>query len=395
MGVKALTITPIQNEDKPLKQKKKTRGNGQGSIRQLPSGKWRWEVGVNGERFSGTSKNRTDAQKAINRCIADAERGVFVRDSKLAVGDYLTQWLEEKRPNRSPKSHEIQADLLRLHIVPIIGAKRLQKLRPDDLKALYASMTQKDLSASSQGQVHRFLRHAFREAVEQDLITKNLTDTIKPTQRQTEKPELPAYTPDEAKRFVDACREDLRGAWLEFAISTGMRRGEICGLQWADVDFTARTIKIQRSVSENRGKLSIGTPKTANSIRTIYLSNRVIEIIKTQKAMYDDHGWNSGFIFPDTKGNVMRPDNIRRIMKRICEAAKVRAIRIHGLRHTYASLSLRSGTPVEVVSQQLGHSTVAFTLECYRTVYQSEHLHWAKDIDDLTQYAPNKKENST
>ncbi|MDV6376448.1 tyrosine-type recombinase/integrase [Deinococcus arenicola] len=351
-----------------------------GSVRELPSGSWRWEVMVDGQRHGGTAGSKTLARQAAARLIADATRGGVVDPSAETVSSYLTRWLEGRRPSRATKTHDLQAAHLRLYVAPAIGERRLQKLAPADLRRLYDALNRAGLGAASQRQVHQFLLTALGDALKMELVSRNPATVVKPTPpRDTEERRLPAFTPEEATRFLSAARSDWRGPLFEFALSTGMRRGEVCGLRWIDLDWAASTVRVVENVTDRNGHPHVSTPKTKGSRRTVHLAASTLELLRRVQAAQGE----AERIFSNTKGGTLIPGNLKRDMARICGAAGVRELPIHGLRHTYASLSLRRGVPVEVVSKQLGHASAAFTLTQYRHVYESEQASWALGLDDL------------
>lgn len=363
-------------------------------LRRLPSGAVRWEKMVDGRRMSGSARTVKEALAAQAQATADATRGGVVDPSQETLGQYLTRWLTGKEKTRSPRSQELQADLLRRYIQPALGDKRLQKVTPADLRRLFDDLTARDLGHSTQRQVHQFLHCALRDAVRIELLPRNVAEIVRPTppRREDDADEVNAYTPEEASAFLTAARADHRGAVLEFAMATGMRRGEFCGLRWVDVDLNKATAQIRETVSDagGNGTLRVGKPKTASSRRTVYLSPDAVALLQreqerqgVQRAALGQRWQESGRVFVNMNGGTLLPNNLRRDLERIANAAGVRRLPIHSLRHTYASLSLRHGVPVEVVSKQLGHTDVAFTLRRYRTVYQSEQAAWAVSLRDM------------
>lgn len=363
-------------------------------MRQLPSKAWRWEVMHEGRRYGGTQPSKTLAQQALARHIADATRGGIVDPSSVTVSEYLTTWLEGKAKTRSVRSGELQAGILRRYVAPVIGTIRLQKLTPADLRRLFDGLTNKGLGKSTQRQTHQFLHHALEDAVRVEMLTRNVADVVRPTPpKEVESEELDAFTPEEAAAFIQACREDEWGRIFEFAVSTGMRRGEFSGLRWIDVDLNKSTAQVRETVSDDSegSVIRASTPKTKNSRRTVYLSRSAVRVLREQQAhqaqqrlILGEEWQESGRVFTNTTGGTMRPSNLRRHMERITKAAGVRHLRIHGLRDTYASLAARQGVPIEVISKQLGHASVAFTLSVYRTVFKDERQRWALDVDVLT-----------
>jgi integrase len=380
------------------------RGNGQGSVRKLPSGRFRWEIMIEGTRRSGMADSKSMAQQALAQLVADATRGGVVDPSAETLTEYLTRWLASKEKARAVRTHEIQDGHLRRYITPSIGSRRLQKLTPADLRRLFDHLNREELGASSQRQVHQFLISALGDAFRLELVTRNVAEIVKPAPlRGKERKELPAYTAEEAALFLAAAREDWRGAFFVFALSTGMRRGEVAGLRWQDVSLERGTAEVTEIVAAASTGPIVTTPKTKGSRRTVYLSPDTVALLREvqtdqavqraalagpvaghAKGYQRKRVWaDSGRVFVNSFGATLDPHNLKRDMERICDAAGVRHLPIHGLRHTYASLSLRRGIPVEVVSKQLGHASVAFTLTQYRTVFQSEREGWALNFSEL------------
>ena len=264
------------------------RGNGQGSVRQLPSKKWRWEIMVGGNRYGGTASSKTLAQQALAQQIADASRGGVVDPSTETVEQYLTRWLEGKRVSRSERTHNLQADLLRRHIIPVFGEVKLQKLAPVDIKRLFDQLNKKGLGQSSQRQVHQFLKSALREAVQLELLIRNVAEVVKPDPpRDRERDVLAAFTPDEAKAFMNAAKADHRGNIFVFILSTGVRRGEACGLRWSDIDWANQKARIVENVVSEKGERRITTPKTSGSRRVVFLSPAVMLLLNQHKLHRD------------------------------------------------------------------------------------------------------------
>lgn len=380
------------------------RGNGEGSVRKLPSGRFRFEIMIEGTRHSGMADSKTAAQQSLSKLIADATRGGVVDPSAETLTEYLTRWLAGKEKARAVRTQQIQAAHLRRFITPTIGNKRLQKLAPADLRRLFDHLNKEDLGASSQRQVHQFLISALGDAFRLELVTRNVAEIVKPAPAKGKGAQaLAAFTPEEAAQFLAAAREDWRGAFFVFALSTGMRRGEVTGLRWQDVDLKKGTAEVHEIVAAGEKGILVTTPKTKGSRRTVYLSPDTVSLLKEVQAdqavqrealagpvkghakTYErKHPWaESGRVFVNAYGGTLDPHNLKRDMERICDKAGVRHLSIHGLRHTYASLSLRRGVPVEVVSKQLGHASVAFTLSQYRTVFVSEREGWALNLSDL------------
>ncbi|NTY00524.1 site-specific integrase [Deinococcus sp. JMULE3] len=185
-------------------------------------------------------------------------------------------------------------------------------------------------------------------------------------------------------------QQDRQGMVLVFMVSLGLRRGEACGLRWANVDLEQRQCRIVENLVTLEGKPHVSTPKSVNGRRTVPLSQEAAALLKAwqsaqaeERAMVGEDWQDTGYVFTTHKGTHLHPDNLTRALNRLCEQAGLRRIRVHDLRHTYASLMLSRQVPLEVVSKQLGHSSPAFTLGTYRHVSQQEHSKYALNISDV------------
>lgn len=185
-------------------------------------------------------------------------------------------------------------------------------------------------------------------------------------------------------------QQDRRGLVLVFMVSLGLRRGEACGLRWANIDLEQRQCRIVENLVTLEGKPHVSTPKSVNGRRTVPLSQEAVALLRAwqaaqaeERVMVGKDWQDTGYVFTTHKGTHLHPDNLNRTLNRLCEQAGLRRIRVHDLRHTYASLMLSRQVPLEVVSKQLGHSTPAFTLGTYRHVSQEEQAEYAVNLSDL------------
>ncbi|KQR15593.1 tyrosine-type recombinase/integrase [Deinococcus sp. Leaf326] len=386
-------------------------GNGRGSLDLLPSGRYRWRITVGLKpdgtpiRKSGTEATEKDAWAAMTQAQADHLRGGVAAPDRVTLSEWLDRWLEGKRSSLAVKTHHNYRKLIDLHIAPRLGRKRLQDVRPADLRALYTALGAAGLT-DTQRQTHNILHGAFSEALRLELVMRDPTAVIRPQPVRRDAPqEEKALTAEEVAALLPALQASRWGLVFEFMLHTGLRRGEACGLKWAHVDIEAGTIRIIENLVTVGGKSQISTPKTAKSARRVHLSSEALDCLRRQQAVQDlertalspgqpvpghEKGYerkriwqDTGYVFTGISGVRLLPDKLKRYLEVFCKKARVRQVTVHGLRHTHASLMLRRGVPLEVVSQKLGHSRPSFTADVYRTVYQSEHEEWAIGLSDL------------
>jgi integrase len=198
---------------------------------------------------------------------------------------------------------------------------------------------------------------------------------VKPKQRSAGSVEMKTWTAAEVRRFLDHVREDrLFPAW-RLAASTGLRRGELLGLRWQDVDLDIGRVSVRQTLTTVGNKVAFGEPKTARGKRNIAVDGVTISALRTwracqaQERLAFGQAWHdTGLVFSREDGSLIHPDALSFWFDRHVRAAAVPRIRFHDLRHTHATLALQAGVPAKVVSERLGHATVAFTLDVYSHV---------------------------
>jgi integrase len=374
------------------------RGNGRGSVRRLQSGRWQWRATItlpNGalERVAGTVKTKTEAEETLSRVVTDAGRGEYTVSRETTLAEYIGPWLTLRAAagGQAAKYVRNQRCLAETHIIPAIGKKKLTSITARDLQLFYAGLQCRDkrrqatlgqpLGDSMKRSIHILLHQLFAEAVRDGDLSKNPADLVRP--RYTRQAALDAgiksWTPEEAERFYVVARTSRWGVIFCFMMSTGLRIGEALGLRWTSVDLGKQQIVIQEALVSLSGKMHRTTPKTARSRRTLPVSGDALAILseRPQQALLDreaegERYVGSDAVFTNTLGKPILPDNIYRIMRQLCAQAGVPYLGTHVARHTFTSMLGVNGVPIEVVSAHLGHAKASFTLDRYRTVFQSE-----------------------
>ena len=280
-------------------------------------------------------------------------------------------WLPATRTTIRTSTYLSYRSHLRNHIGPYIGEKRLDKIDGSSLNELYATLLDRGradgtgLSASSVGRVHAVLHRAFRDAVRWQLIAHNPASSADPPKmRATRQTQFATWTAGELGRFLEFVEDDkLYPLWLVLA-TTGMRRGEALGLRWSDVDLARGEAAIRQTVVSHDYVIALSEPKTARGRRVVALDNYTVEALRTYKEKgapeQDDE-----LVFCYGTGTPLNPIDISKRFITLSKRAGLRRIRLHDLRHTHATLALQAGIHPKIVSERLGHSTIAFTLDVY------------------------------
>ena len=365
------------------KQPTKRRGNGEGSVWQLANGSWRWEIVIgytrkpNGTRSrktkSGGAKNETEAKKALALARADKERGVLATPDRVTVTEWLNQWLEGKTKTITESSKARYAGIIKNHLIPKLGDKKLQGLKPIDLRNFYNDLGEIGLTPKGIRSIHGVLFSALKQAVSLELVMRNVADVARPElpRQDNSAKAAKAWTAKEATTFLTISRGHYLYAMFYLMLSAGLRRGEVCGLRWANVDLEQKVLRVEDNLITVGSRLTISTPKTMKSRRTIKLAPELLEVLRLHQAAQTQRHLEyrvtpeRDWLFTSTVGTALRPDNIMRVFLSLCEVAQVRRVRLHDLRHTWATLSRRAGVSLEEVSAQLGHSRPSFTGDVY------------------------------
>jgi integrase len=316
-------------------------------------------------------KREVESQAA--ELIQKAATG-FVDAGKVTVREFFDHWLVAVAPSLRPATARRYRDVARLHIVSQIGNLRLSKLTPNDVQRLYANRLDYGLSPTSVHHIHAILHRALDHGVRVGLLMRNVTDAVDPPRRQS--PEMQVWSAADALKVLTAADGDTLEALWHLALTTGMRRGELLGLRWRDVDFDAGALSVCRTLSRgSSSRLEVGEPKTTAGRRRVALPASTVERLRRhatkQKELWLAVGpgyADRELVFATIKGTPILPNTLARAYAKLIERAGVPRIRFHDLRHTSATLLLASGEHPKVVQERLGHASISETLDRYSHV---------------------------
>lgn len=325
-------------------------------------------------------KRYKEVEKKLVEARGNAARGIVYNDENLTVGAYLDRWLSDAVRGSVRESTYFRDEcLVRVHVKPALGRVKLKNLNAMHLQSLYRDRLDrgisedKGLSGSTVQKIHHVLHKALSQAVRWDLIPRNPADGVKAPTSSTK--EMRPLSGEEARRLLETAAGDRLEALYVLAVHTGMRRGELLGLKWEDVDLEASTLRIRRTMTrtDNGKTLALGEPKTKQSRRTVRLTPRAVEALRRHRVrqaeeklaaggVYED----LGFVFAGEIGNLINPSNLRqRSFIPLLERAGLPKITFHDLRHTCASLLFSKNIHPKLVQELLGHARVAITLDTY------------------------------
>jgi integrase len=365
----------------------KRRGNGEGCILSKPtkSGLWRGYVslgwGPNGKELRRwvSGRTRREVSEKLKVLLRDQQQGLPISGQATLVGAYMREWLENTaRHSLAPATFQTYELHLRLHILPALGRYTLEELSAAHVQALVSYQAKRGLSTASIRYTRAVLSSALSQAVQWGLVARNVATLTKLPRSLTGPKKRAVLTAAEARTFVEAIKEHrLRAAYI-LLLTTGLRRGELCGLHWVDVDCEAGTLSVTTTLQRVGGALRLSTPKTKKSARVLYLSPIAIEALRAQRDLQrfeqkvaHDRWHETGLVFTTRRGTPIEPNNILRTLKGILRRSGLPPVVIHGLRHTYASLMLEQGVDLKHISESLGHSRIGTTADIYAHVYDA------------------------
>lgn len=344
------------------------RGNGEGSIAQREDGSWRGRVVIGELRRSVAGKTRREVQAKLRALVADAERGILPPTEQLTLGALVARWLDTvARHTVRPSTLRGYDHLMRLYVLPTLGARRLAKLQAADVQALYAALLDRGLAPKTVRNTHVALRRAVAQAVTWGLVPRNVVALVTPP--RVPRAELPVFTEVQVGVLLAAARGTAWEATLTLGVATGMRMGEVLGLRWSDVDLDAGSLRVARQLGQDN---TFSEPKTAKGRRVIDLPAPCVRVLREERhrqlARQLAHGpaWRaSGLVCCTRDGGPLRQSNVLRSYKRILVAAGLPERPFHALRHTHATLLLARNVHPKVVQERMGHATIAMTLDVY------------------------------
>ena len=362
----------------------KRRANGEGNIRKRKDGRWegRYTAGRDPETGKAIYKNvlgksQAEVKEKLKQALETAKKLDFTKAGQYNVGQWLELWLEDYAKLKvRPSTYQTYQGFIKHHVTPNIGSIPLLKLTTMDLQKMYKKLLEsgrvdrteakdkpKGLSTKTVRNIHQMVSSALRFAMEQKLIPENpATRCALPKVERKEMKTLPV---EQLNAFFDEAKRTGVFELYYIDLLTGLRRGELLGLKWDDIDFKNGILHVRRQVMRQEGKMVEAPLKTKNSYRSIAIPADAVEVLKMQR---DKIGSGSEYVFPSPTGGPMSSDSVLHMLQRVLKRAGLERIRFHDLRHTFATLALQNGVDVKTVSGMLGHYSAGFTLDTYAHV---------------------------
>jgi integrase len=352
------------------------------------------------QKWHGGFTTRREAEVARARIVNELHTGAYVLPDRLLFGDWVKlTWLPMIETRIKPSTFDSYRRNMELHILPALGQRPMQQLTPMMLNALYSRLIAdrgdgRPLSAKTVRYIHTIIHKALEDAVDAGLAVLNAAERAKPPRpERRDGQEIRCWEPDELARFLNHVRGTrLEVAW-RIAAMTGMRRGEVLGLRWCDVDLDACRISVRQAVVSVAYAVLLSTPKS-HQARVIDLDQTTVDLLHQHRSNQDvdRNRWGSEYSDKDLvvateNGEPIHPHSLSQAFERLVKRADLRPIRLHDLRHTHATMAVKAGVPLKVISERLGHESPAFTMKQYAHVLPGMQAEAAADISRIVDAA--------
>jgi len=376
-----------------------------GHIRQRSKGSWTLWVDLGRDPESGRRKqqtltvrgNKREAEKRLAELLHQIDTGTFAKRSKLLLGEYLDQWLNDYcKANLAPHTVQSYEFFVKRHIKPALGQIPLTQLKPEHLQHLYAdklSTGRRDgnggLGNRSVRYIHITLHKALKSAVKLGMIARNPADAVDVP--KVKRHEMSVMSETDIHIFLEYAKSTPYYALFYTALFTGMRRSELLALRWSDVDLLLCQASVNRTLHQLHNRdIVFQQPKTDKGRRLIALSPSTASVLAEQRTQQENIKQSLGLtlsdedlVFSQYDGKPLLPDSVTQAWRNLARRTGLKGIRLHDARHTHASLMLKQGVHPKIVQERLGHASIQITLDTYSHVAPGLQQAAANRFDDI------------
>lgn len=353
-------------------------------------------LGKRRQKWFNGYKTKKEAEKELPIILNQFQQNTFIEPTKTKLAEYLRSWLTNYvEANLSPTTLSGYRVNIEKHIIPAIGNIELQKLQPIHIQNFYSEKQIRGrvdgkggLSAKSIIYIHRVLRKALQQAFKLQLVSRNVADYVELPKTKKFKPNI--LNIEQILKMLEDLKDTKYYIPVMLAVATGIRRGEVLGLRWSDIDFKECTITINQNIIPAKTGVVITTPKTENSNRTILVSEIIVKELLLHKEKQNKIKKDLEEIYQDNDlvnckmdGLPLNPSTFSSDFADILKKLKLPHVRFHDLRHINATIMLKSNIPAKIASERLGHTTIGITMDLYSHV-----------IGDMQNEAASKIENA-
>jgi len=353
-----------------------------GSIRQKGKSSWQIQVYIGTEengkyrrQFETVHGRKSDAQKRLNELLVNLEKGVYVPTGRLTVAEHLRNWLDGYvKTNCSHRTLDSHRSIIETHLVPALGQVQLKQLHPQAIQSYYGKACER-LSSRSVHYHHRILSQSLKYAVRQGYLVRNPCELVDPP--KWKRKAMRTLTPAEVEVLLATASDNHYYPVIYMAVSTGLRQAELLGLRWRDIDLDMCSISVSQVLYKRQGICQFKEPKTNHSRRRVDMTPKLALFLREYKAERERLHLElrkqltlDDLVFGSLEGNSLDPSVLSHDFARVVKRAGLENVRFHDLRHTFASLMLFKGAKPKVISEALGHASVAFTMDIYSHIIE-------------------------
>lgn len=372
------------------------RAKGEGYVRPRKDGRWECVVTV-GKNPDGSQKRRSvygkteaDVTKKATQLKADLNRGLYIDTDKTTFKEFATDWIERASRGKAANTKKDYEDNLG-YAFKSIGDVKLQSIKPVQIRMMLEGVIKDGYESRTVKKTLQHVKSVFQDALGLELIHRNPAEAIK-VNLPASKPKGKSLEPEDVSKLLELCEGHHAGLLFRLILATGLRKSEALGLTWADVNSQTAQLRVTKGWVRVKGELLFTSPKTRNSKRSVPVPSNLLARLEKRKeqniALLLEKGWrgnvNETYVFGVVgKETPFVPDMPNKWLNKLLEQASLPHYRVHDLRHTYGSLQLRMGVPLEVVSERMGHANPTITLNTYRHVLEDERRGHVYDIEEV------------
>lgn len=380
------------------------RGNGEGSVCRRPDGRWQGSITIGRDdrgrliRKYFYGKTRKETSEKLNRAIEELRDNRFINKSdNPTVEQWCHEWLwSYKRNSVKQKTFDQYETILRTHIIPDIGDIRLADLKTMHIQRIINKMYDSGLSHRTIEVMKIVMHAALKQAQRNKLVGENVCENVVLPRKQPKR--IRVLNEDEQTKLIAALKDNYIGRGLLFALYTGMRRGEVLALKWSDYDKNEKTISITKALSRvrtynkdgNKTMLTVTTPKTDTSIRTVPLIDKAVELLAEHKRKQErymelvgDYYTDNDLIFSSSRGDYLDPGNFNRKLNKTVKKIGIPRISPHVLRHSFATRGLEAEVSLKAMQELLGHSSITVTGDIYTHILKEQKRKEISKLNDV------------
>jgi|LSQX01.2.fsa_nt_gb integrase len=367
-------------------RRRRKRGHGEGTIYQRKNGRWCSQITLRIDPATGKPKRKTlygrtrrEVADELARIRHELATGTYIEPATCTLGEWLDRWMTEYKKGELKRStYENYETIIEAHIKPDLGNIPLAKLQPQMLQSFYNKKLESGrrdgkggLSTRMARYFHAIIRQALEQAVREGLLPRNVADATSPPALR--KKQMQPLTEDELLKFFEAAKEDRLFPAFVLAATTGLRRGELCGLKWDSIDLDEGVLVVRRQLLTLKGGPSFeDSAKSKRGRRRITLTDDAVRELKAlrkrqakEQLLLGEAYEKNNLVFCHADGTKLSPPQVTRRFQQLLERAGLPKVRLHDLRHTHASLLLAQGVHPKIVQERLGHSSITMTLDLY------------------------------